>query len=67
MHNWSTDVKTLKKDPEKYQIWKLEQLINFGLQGKKLTIKQLRKHWDKLAIDKQKRRVLSLWLDQAKS
>jgi len=67
MHNWSTDVKTLKKDPEKYQIWRLEQLINFGLQGKKLTIKQLRKYWQRLAIDPQKKKVLSLWLDQTKS
>ena len=31
MHNWNTDTKILKKNPEEYAVWKLEQLINFGL------------------------------------
>ena len=35
MYNWNTDTTTLRKNPEKYQIWRLEQLINFGLNGEK--------------------------------
>src|SRR3989338_2755671 len=37
MYNWSTDVGELKKDPKKYTIWKLEQMVNFGLNGEKLS------------------------------
>lgn len=51
MYNWSTDIKTLKKYPEKYTIWKLEQLINFGLDGEKLKLSELKKYWNKLNID----------------
>jgi hypothetical protein len=51
MYNWSTDTKKLSKDPEKYTIWKLEQLINFGLDGQKLNLKELKKYWNQLNID----------------
>lgn len=27
MYNWNTDTTQLEKNPEKYVIWKLEQLI----------------------------------------
>lgn len=51
MYNWSTDITQLKKYPEKYAIWKLEQLINYGLDGEKLNKKQVIKYWDTLRID----------------
>jgi hypothetical protein len=35
MKNWSVDVNELKKDKGKYAVWKLEQMVNFGLDGKK--------------------------------
>lgn len=62
MYNWSTDTSKLKKDPEKYQIWKLEQLINFGLNGQKLDRKLIRKYWHKLKIDQRRRKLLKFWL-----
>ena len=31
--NWSTNTDELKKDKDRFLIWKLEQLINFGLDG----------------------------------
>ena len=37
MYNWNIDTNNLKKNPEKYKIWKLEQSINFGLNGQKLN------------------------------
>ena len=37
MYNWNTDTKELEKNPEEYTIWKLEQLINYGLDGEKLN------------------------------
>lgn len=63
MKNWSTDTKKLKKNKEKFTVWKLEQLINFGLGEKRLSIDELRKYWDVLNIDPYKRKFLSLLLN----
>lgn len=62
MYNWSTDTKTLSKYPEKYAIWKLEQLINFGLNGQTLNSKELKKYFNQLHIDPQKKKYLSFLL-----
>ena len=52
MYNWSTDENKFKEqDPEGYQIWRLEQLINYGLGREKLDANELKKYWDKLDID----------------
>lgn len=48
MYNWSTDEEFLKKFPEEYERWRLLQLINYGLDGEKLNIKTLQKHWPKI-------------------
>ena len=62
MYNWSVDEKELKKDKEKYAIWKLEQMVNFGLGGKKLKITELKKYWNKLKIDTARKRLLQILL-----
>ncbi|OGG44478.1 hypothetical protein A2841_00155 [Candidatus Kaiserbacteria bacterium RIFCSPHIGHO2_01_FULL_48_10] len=62
MYNWSTDEKILKKDKKKYAIWKLEQMVNFGLGGKKLDQKMLKKYWRTIKIDPQRRKFLILLL-----
>lgn len=62
MYNWSTNLSRLKKDPQEYSIWKLEQLINYGLNGKKLKLKELKKYFSKLTIDPQKKRYLKFLL-----
>ena len=62
MYNWSTDTPTLKKNPEKYKIWRLEQLINFGLGNEKLSIFDLKKYWGKLDIDPRRKNVLTFWM-----
>ena len=62
MYNWSTDITTLKKNPKKYQIWKLEQLINFGLGKEKLSILELKKYWSNLNIDPKRKKVLAFWM-----
>jgi hypothetical protein len=65
MYNWNTDTKELKKNPEKYTIWKLEQMINYGLDGEKIDKHQLVQFWPKLRnqIDPYKRRAIEylLW------
>jgi hypothetical protein len=60
MYNWSTDEEQLKKDPDYYHQWELEQLINFGLGGKKLNAETLKKYWKKLRIDPARRRFLEV-------
>ncbi|MCL5784501.1 MAG: hypothetical protein M1142_04080 [Patescibacteria group bacterium] len=62
MYNWSTDIKILKKYPEKYKVWQLEQLINYGLNGQKIKKADLKKYWSKLNIDPQKRKYLEFLL-----
>ena len=63
MKNWSTDVKRLRNRPKEYALWKLEQKINFGLDGKKLSEKLLRKYFKELSIDPLKKIFLKhlLW------
>ena len=62
MYNWNTDTTELKKNPEQYTIWKLEQLINYGLDGEKINKKELIKYWDNIRIDSQKRDILAFLL-----
>lgn len=61
MKNWSTDTSELQKDKRKFSIWRLEQLINFGLGKEKLDLVELRTYWDILDIDPFKRKFLSLF------
>ena len=63
MYNWSIDEKRFRKEhPEKYKIWRLEQLINFGLGDEKLDLKELKKYWNVLDIDKTARKYLEFLL-----
>ena len=62
MRNWSTDTTELKKDKEQYSIWRLEQMVNFGLEGKKINRVELKKYWSRLYLDPNKKRYLSMLL-----
>ncbi|TSD03661.1 MAG: Uncharacterized protein Greene071436_275 [Parcubacteria group bacterium Greene0714_36] len=62
MYNWSTDEKYLKGDMEQYAIWRLEQMVNFGLNGEKLSEVELRKYWPRLSLDPARRAFLDLLL-----
>jgi hypothetical protein len=53
------DTKRLKKDPEKFIVWKLEQSINYGLGDEKLNLKEIKKYFNKLNIDSDKRKYLN--------
>lgn len=70
MHNWSVDEKTFKRlDPQGYRIWRLQQLINYGLDGEKLSRKEVKKYWKKLFLDPLTKRYLEflLWPKKKKS
>lgn len=61
--HWSVDETELKKDPEGYAIWRLEQRINYGLGEKKIKKAELIKYWERIDIDQFKRKALSLALE----
>jgi hypothetical protein len=46
-----------KKYPKKYKIWRIAQLINYGLDGEKLDKKEVKKYW----------REIESWLDPNKA
>lgn len=62
MYNWNINTLKLQQNSEKYIIWKLEQCLNFGLNGEKLNARELRKYWSKLSIDPQRKKLLKMWL-----
>lgn len=67
MYNWSVDEKELKKDKKQYAIWKLEQMVNFGLGGETLNREELKKYWKFLKLDPDKKKYLKmiLWPKQS--
>ena len=62
MYNWNTDTSNWNKKSDSYQIWRLEQLINFGLNGEKLDLKSTKKYWPKLSLDPQRKKFIKLLL-----
>jgi hypothetical protein len=62
MKNWSIDTTELAKTPELFYIWKLEQLINFGLDGTKISLVDLKKYWHEIVIDPAKRKFLAMFI-----
>ena len=59
MKNWSVDVSRLEKNAKEYEIWQLEQLLNFGIsEGETLDRKQLEKYLPVLTIDQDTRNFL---------
>jgi len=62
MYNWSTDTKRLKKNKKEFTKWRLEQMINFGLNKKKINKKELKKNINFLSLDPKKNRFLKFLL-----
>lgn len=62
MYNWSVDTAELEKDKKQYTIWRLEQLVNFGLSGEKINREEIKKYWDILDLDQNKKKYLEMIL-----
>ena len=62
MYNWSVDEKKLQKKQKEYAVWKLEQLVNFGLNGEKISKQELQNHWNELQIDAHRKNFLGILL-----
>lgn len=67
MYNWSINLKELKKDKKKFAIWKLEQLINFGLGKEKIQLSDLKKYWSQINIDPDRRKFLKFLIYDRKN
>lgn len=63
MYNWSVDEEAMKKaDPEGYKVWRLEQMINYGLGEERLNETEVKKYWNRLYIDEPTRAYLKILL-----
>ena len=65
MFNWNVDEERFKKeDPKGYKLWRLTQLINYGLDGEKLDRNEVKKAWTKIEenLDPYKKRLLKFLL-----
>lgn len=67
MRNWSVDTTELKKDKKQYAVWRLEQMVNFGLDGEKISRGEIKKYWKMLDLDHNKKSYLKmiLWPKQS--
>lgn len=65
MYNWSTDEEKFKKEnPEEYRLWRLVQLINYGLDGEKLNREEVKKAWPKIKdrLDLEEKSLMEFYL-----
>lgn len=64
MHNWSVDLKTLEKYPQKYKLWRMEQMLSYGLDGEKLDKKEVIANWNylKRRLDLKRRQLIEFLL-----
>jgi len=63
--HWSVDTKKFEKEnPRAFRLWRLEHLINYILQGEKLSRREVKKHWLKLKerIDPEEKRLIEFFL-----
>jgi len=51
MNNWSVDEEQLERNPEAYEMWRLSQMVNFGLGDGRISILDYKKYSDKVSID----------------
>ncbi len=58
MYNWNTDISVFKKSDEKFIIWKLSQMINYGLGNEKLNLNLVKKFWKNLDLDSKRKKFL---------
>ena len=65
MINWNTDEKALQENfPKAYKLWRVVQLINYGLEGEKLNMKFIRMHWDSIKdrLESNRRKTLEWFI-----
>lgn len=49
MINWAVNGSVFKKKyPTEYKLWKITQLLNYGLDGEKIDILEIKNNWGKI-------------------
>ncbi len=63
--NWSADEAKIKEKGQRtHTIWKLEQMVNFGLvNGEKIKASELRKYWKNLNLDKERKKTVEFLMN----
>jgi len=61
MYNWNTPKEQLNSS-EQTTIWKLNQLVNFGLNGEKIDYSLLSRYWNRLSLDPKRKKFLEFLL-----
>ncbi|MCX6791601.1 MAG: hypothetical protein NT149_01015 [Candidatus Gottesmanbacteria bacterium] len=61
MYNWNTPKEHLQPSKQT-TVWKLNQLINFGLNGEKIDFKLVRKYWKELSLDPKRKSFIHFLL-----
>ncbi|PIP18997.1 MAG: hypothetical protein COT38_00945 [Candidatus Omnitrophica bacterium CG08_land_8_20_14_0_20_41_16] len=67
MYNWSVNIGNLNKNTSRAIIWRLEQTINFGLNGEKLSKNLVKRYWKKINLDPSRKKLLQILLWPRKS
>lgn len=67
MYNWSVDLNKMGRNSKDATIWRLEQTINFGLNGKKLNKFLTKRYWKNLRLDPARKKFLKFLLWPKKS
>jgi hypothetical protein len=65
MLNWNTDEKIFKKlHPKEYKLWRITQLINYGLDGELLDEKEVIRVWPEIKdrLNPDRRKVLEFFI-----
>lgn len=63
MHNWSSDLRALRsRSHAAFELFILEQKINFGLGRSRLARQKLLRYWQKLRIDPLRKKFLAFLL-----
>ena len=66
MINWSVDEKKFKKEnPEEYRLWRITQLINYGLdENERLDKNEIVEAWPKIKsrLDPDRRKTIEFYL-----
>ena len=65
MRNWNIDTSQMDKSSQEYQKWHLVQLINFGLNGEKISRNDARRYINEIDVDSDKKRFIQFLLENA--
>lgn len=61
MNIWGYNQKKLKEDSD-FERLRIERLLNYGMDGEKINLRDLKKHFEKIKIPNNTREFLKLFI-----